>query len=151
LTVNADVAASPVGLEAEEGAPRRGWRLTVHFAALVAVFALAAAAAAVYVFVQTNHDSRAAAESDARFAADTAARQLGDGLATVLATVSGIAATPNIEQAAALPTCSLAFGIGELSSGHLDVLQPDGSVACSSRTGEKPLPGYVGAGWLSGS
>jgi two-component system cell cycle sensor histidine kinase/response regulator CckA len=150
LTGSADVAATPDGLEARAAAPRRGWRLTLYFAALVAVFAVAATAAGIYVFVQTDRDSRGAAESDARFAADTAARQLGEGVATVKATVAGLAATPNIEQAAAMPTCSLSFGVGELSSGHLDVLRPDGMVACSSRTGEKPLPGYVGAGWLSG-
>jgi PAS domain S-box-containing protein len=130
---------------------RRGWGLTAYFALVVAVVALAAAAASVYVYLQTDRDSRHAAESDARFAATTAAKQFGDDIATLKTTVASLAATPSIEQAAAQPTCSLTFGLGDTSRGHIDVLRPDGSVACSSRPrqGSKPLLGYAGAGWLT--
>ena len=133
-------------------ASHRGWRLTVYFALLVGAVALAAAAATVYVFVQTDRDSRRTAESNARFAARTAAKQLGDGIATLKTTVASLAAAPNIEQAAAQPACTLTFDLGDLSRGHIDVLQPDGSVACSSRPredGGKALAGYEGADWLA--
>jgi PAS domain S-box-containing protein len=153
-----DVAPSPDEIEtqiarrrtADIDPARRGWRLTAYFAVLVGVVAFAAAAASVYVFVQTDRDSRRDAENRAQFAASTAAKQLGDGIATLRATVAGLAATPNIEQAAAQPTCTLAFNLGDLSRGHVDVLRPDGTVACSSRprAGTKPLSGYAGAAWL---
>jgi PAS domain S-box-containing protein len=128
----------------------RGWGLTVYFALLVGVVALAATAAGVYVFVQTDRDSRHAAERDASFAAGAAAKDIGNGIATLEATTAGLAATPNIEQAAEQATCTLTFGLsGGLNRGHVDILRPDGSVACSSRTrGNSPLKGYAGAGWL---
>lgn len=142
-------AGSQVRAPTMSDVTHRGWRLTVYFALLVAVVAAAAAAATVYVFVQTDRDSRHAAESNARFAARTSAKQLGDAVATLRATVAGVAATPKIAQAAVQPACTLTFDLGGLSRGHIDVLQPNGAVACSSRTGKKPLAGYVGADWLS--
>jgi PAS domain S-box-containing protein len=131
----------------------RGRRLPVYFGLLVGLVALAAAAAVGYVFVQTDRDSRRTAESDARFAAVTAAKQLDDGIALLRATVTGIAATPQIEQAASQPACTLTFGLGDLSRGHVEVLRPDGSVACSSRprTGTAPLAGYAESEWLTTS
>jgi len=81
-----------------------GPRLTIHFAVLLAVVALAAAAGTVYVFVQTDRDSRSTAEKDTRFAAHTAARDLGGGIAAIRSTVAGLAATPNIDQAARQPS-----------------------------------------------
>jgi PAS domain S-box-containing protein len=127
-----------------------GRRLTVYFVSLVLLMALAAAAASIYVFVQTDRDARSAARRDARFSSERAAKQLGDGIALVRATVAGLAATPGIDESAAQPTCSLTFGLdGDLYRGHVDVLRPDGSVACSSRprTGAT-LSGYRGAAWL---
>ena len=129
----------------------RAWRLTSYFALLVAVMAVAAAAALVYVFVQTDRDSRAAALKDATFSAQAAVRDLGTGVATLRATVASLAATPNIDQAALQPSCTLSFGLsGGLSRGHVDILKPDGSVACSSRprAGKAPPKGYAGSGWL---
>ena len=49
----------------------------MYFALCAAVLLLAAAAAVAYVSVQSDRDSRHVAESDARYAASTAARQLG--------------------------------------------------------------------------
>ena len=122
----------------------------MYFALCAAVLLLAAAAAVAYVFVQTDRDSRHVAESDAQYAASTAARQLGSGVATLKATVAQLAATPSIEAAAQQPTFSLAFDISDLSRGHLDVLRPNGTVACSSRprSGGKPRAGYEDARWL---
>jgi PAS domain S-box-containing protein len=128
-----------------------GWRLTVYFALLVAVVAVAAGAATVYVFVQTDRDSRHTAEHNAAFAATTAAKDLASGVATLKATVSNLAATPSIDQAAEQSSCTLTFGLsGGLGSGHIDIIRPDGSVACSSRPrqGKAPLEGYAGAEWL---
>jgi PAS domain S-box-containing protein len=132
--------------------PVRGLRLTVYFALLGLLVAVAAAAAIVYVFVQTDRDSRHAAKKNTNFAARTAAKDLADGLALIQATVANVAATPNVEQSAEQPTCALTFGLsGGLGHGHVDVIRPDGSVACSSRarSGTTPLTGYTGATWLA--
>jgi len=131
--------------------PVRGWRLTTYFGLLVLVVAVAAAAAIVYVFVQTDRDSRHAAKKDTSFAARTAAKDLGDGIALLQATVANVSASANVEQAASQASCTLTFGLsGGLGRGHVDILRPDGSVACSSRprSGAKPLAGYAGATWL---
>ena len=63
-------------------------------------------------------------------------------------TVTGLAATPNVDQAAEQPSCTLSFGLGGLSRGHVDVIRPDGSVACSSRPreGKAPLAGICRGG-----
>src|SRR5262245_48396736 len=125
------------------------WGLPLYFLLVVGAFAVAAAAAAAYVFMQTDRDSRAAARSDARFAATTAARQLGGGVASLKATVAQLAAKPGIEQASTQPSCALTFTLGDVSRGHVDVLRPDGTVACSSRprSDGRPLAGYRGAAW----
>src|SRR5882724_7384873 len=93
------------------------------------------------------------AEQNASFAAAAAAKDLGDGVATLKATTASLATTANVDAAATQPSCALTFGsTGSIASGHVDILKSDGSVACSSRprTGKAPLPGYGGAGWLKG-
>jgi len=127
-----------------------GWRLTVHFALLVAVVAVAAGAATVYVFVQTDRESRHTAHENAAFAAKTAARNLATGVTALKETVANLAATPKIDQAAEQPSCSLSFGLSGLSRGHVDIIRADGSVACSSRPrqGKATPEGYAGADWL---
>ena len=118
---------------------------------LVAVVVVAAGAATIYVFIQADRNSRARAERNATFAARTAAKELGDSVAGIRATVAGVAASPNIDQAAEQASCTLSFGVtGAVNTGHLDILRPDGSVACSSRPreGTPPLEGYAGEEWF---
>jgi len=128
------------------------WRLKAYFAVLVMVFAVAAAGAAAYVFVQSDRDGRQETERAARFAARTTAEQVGEAVALLRATVESLAATPNLADAFERPEdCTLTFGgSGGIEAGHVDVLRADGSVACSSRPKEDdaPLPGYRGEAWL---
>lgn len=128
----------------------RGWPLGTYFLLLVGLFVAAAASGALYIHVQTERDDRRAAESEARFAAETAARELGDGIALVQATVAQLAANPQITQLFSRPeTCSLTFGgLGGPDRSHLDIVRADGSVACSSRTEkEDEASRYGEAGW----
>ncbi|HEY1370705.1 MAG TPA: ATP-binding protein [Gaiellaceae bacterium] len=131
---------------------RRRWPLGAYFLVLVLVFAAAAAAAAAYVAVQTDRDARRSATGDARFAARTAAQQLAKDVATLRVTVTRLAANPQVAQVFKSPAgCTLSFASGgAVTSGHVDILRPDGSVACSSRaaTGGAPLSGYGGQAWL---
>jgi PAS domain S-box-containing protein len=141
------IAAGPV---AAAGRRSRSWPLQAYFALLVAVFVLAAAAGAAYVVVQSERDARSGALRTMGFAGSAAARDLSQGIATVQATVAQLAANPGIAQALTLkkpPPCNLSFSTGAGES-HLDVVRPDGSVLCSSRTSKSPVD-YGSAGWLT--
>jgi len=135
-----------------DGPRPRGRGLRAYFALLVVVFVVTSVGATAYVFVQSDRDGRRDAERNARFAADTAARQLGNAVATLQATAKGVAATPQIEQAlTGKEACALQFPpTGGLEAGHIEILRADGTVACSSRTaqGGAPLRGYQRAPWL---
>ncbi len=126
--------------------------LLAYFVGLLVVFAVAAAAASAYVWLQTAHDARTAAEHDATYAAHVGSQQLANDVRTLRATAASLAANPQIGQVFAHPAgCTLSFSGGAgLPSGHLDLLRPDGSVACSSRAahGGAKLSGYAGAPWL---
>jgi len=129
---------------------RRGRPLTTYFAVLVALIVIVAAAAVAYVYVQTDRDSRRAAERDARYSADTAAKDVADGVSLLRQTVDSLAKTPGIEQGAAQASCTLTFSLsGDYYRGHVDVVRPDGTVACSSLP-KKATTGhaYADATWF---
>src|SRR5919108_568357 len=86
-------------------------------------------------------------------AADAAAGQLGDALAAFRAAVAGLAASPQIGPTISHPAgCTLSYAgpAGPADRGHLDLLRPDGSTACSSRPRPEntPLGGYAGQPWV---
>ena len=120
---------------------------------LAVLFVATAAGAVVYVSIQSSRDGRADAEHDARFAARTAAGQLGNGIAVLRATVAQLAANPRVSDAFTRPEeCTLAFaGPDGVETGHIDIVRSDGAVACSSRPrkGGAPLAGYRGEAWLA--
>jgi PAS domain S-box-containing protein len=128
----------------------RGWRLGSYFLLLVGLFVAAAAAATIFVHVQTERDDRRAAEDDARFAADTAARQLGDQVRLIQATVAQLASNPGVTRSfTEAEECSLTFGgLGGQDGSHLDIVRANGTVTCSSRAknGDEPVR-YAGADW----
>jgi PAS domain S-box-containing protein len=107
--------------------------------------------AAVTVRGMAEADARQAAEADAKFAARVAASEIRNELVLLERTTANLAANP---QAAVIlsmsrASCTLTFAGGILfTAGRLEVVQPDGTVKCSSG----PLPSsavYAGAGWLS--
>jgi signal transduction histidine kinase len=129
-----------------------GWRLGAYFLLLLGLFVAVAGAAAVYVSVQTQRDAKASALTAARFAARAGARALAKDVGTLRATVSSLAANPQLAQVFSHPKgCTLTFsGSGTLARGHIEILRPDGRVACTSRTGTAARPGasYANARWL---
>jgi PAS domain S-box-containing protein len=131
----------------------RRWPLQLYFALPVVVLVAAAAATAIYVHVQGGRDARADAARDARFAARTAAGQLGDDLATLRTSLRALAANPQIGQTFRQPAgCTLTYtGYGDRDRGHLDILRDDGTVVCSSRKASASggLGSYAGAPWLA--
>ena len=105
---------------------------------------LAAAAAAVYVHVQTGRDSRSDASKDAQFAAQTAAHQLAESITALKGAVGVLAANPQIAQAVANPAgCTLSYAVnGNADRGHLDILRSNGDSVCASRA--LPAGGFTG-------
>jgi signal transduction histidine kinase len=137
------------------GEPRtasRGVPFSYYFAFLIAIFVCSAAASTVYVGLQSSRNARAQARSAASFAADRAAKKLGDEVALIRLTEDKLAANPVIGQAITHQAgCALTFsGPGGTAFDHLDVVTPAGATVCSSRPRVKgKLSGYVGEPWLA--
>jgi PAS domain S-box-containing protein len=131
---------------------RRSRPIRTYLALLLVLFVAAAAVAVAHVKLQTAKDARREASADTRHSATTAAQQLGGFIALLKTSVANLAANPQIERALATPTgCTLTFsGIGGADASHLDVIGPDGRVACSSRS--KSVDGgyrYPAGSWLA--
>jgi PAS domain S-box-containing protein len=134
--------------------PGRGWRLRTYLVALVVLFVLTAGTGVLYGWAQAERDATLAAAGDAEFGAGLAAAGLGTNVATLRATVAQLAASPQIQHVFDNPAgCSLAFDTADgPDAGHLDLVRPDGSVACSSRTvtgADREV--YRAADWLAGA
>ena len=123
--------------------------LRAYLAGLVVLFVIAAGAAVVYGRIQAGDDAQTAAQADARFAARLAAEEIGGGLTLLRQTVSGAAANPGIAVAFDRPEdCGLSFGgTDAYTTGHIDLVRTDGTLACSSL--KEPKRGYEGAAWLA--
>jgi two-component system cell cycle sensor histidine kinase/response regulator CckA len=128
------------------------WPVRAYFALLFALCLVGALVFAFVVSAQLDRDARRSAKADAAFAARTAAKELGDHVALLEATVAQLGANPQIAQVFSNPAgCSLSFGgIGGPDRGHIDVIRADGTVACSSRgtTSGKQRVGYAGSAWF---
>ncbi len=128
-------------------ATRRPWPVSAYIATLVALFVVTAGAEVAYGRLRGTSEAEKAALAQARFAATEAARAVSNAFNLVGAQVQQLALTPGLPEAFERG-CSLDFGgAGPFSSGHLDVLRPDGTVACSSLAGQ-PGRAYAGARWL---
>ena len=134
----------------EPTAGHRGWSLRRYMAVFLAVLLAVAAGAALAVRAMGEHDARQAAQGDADFAARVAATELAHELVLMRQSTASLAANPvaKVVLASASSGCSLTFTGGiAFSTGHLDIVSPDGTVKCSSR----PLPVgtlYGDAAWL---
>ncbi|MEO8744642.1 MAG: ATP-binding protein [Candidatus Dormiibacterota bacterium] len=139
----------------QPGETRRkpGWSLARYMG--LAVFALVAvtACAALFVRIQSEQDATQAASNDATFAAQKAGGNIQSGLDTIQAVTAPIAADPGTAAVFADPsTCKIGYApVGPFAEGHIDLIQIDGSVVCSSL---KPAAGtasrpYQGQEWLA--
>jgi PAS domain S-box-containing protein len=135
----------------EQTPDHRGWTLRRYMAVFMAVLIAVAAGATLAVRAMAEQDARQSAQGDARFASRVAATELAHELVLLRESTSSLAANP---QAAVVlkssgASCTLTFTGGiAFSTGHLDIVKPDGTVKCSSR----PLPTgtlYGGADWLA--
>ena len=107
---------------------------------------------ALYGWRQAEHDQIVSSGRQAAFAARLAAHQLTTDLASEQATVQQLAGDPSIVPFLTQPKpCTLSFDLlGGADAGHLDLIRPDGSVACSSRAGQVSTGThpYRDAAWL---
>jgi len=140
-------------LEPATSSRRRPRPIKAYIDAMVAMFVVVTALAVGYDRVRSSRDATAAAAVDASFGADLAAGHIDSDLDAIRSLVSRLAANP---QVAALfvsdsAGCSLDFsGSGVFTTGHLDLLTIDGSVACSSVAGAAP-DSYRGQSWVAGA
>jgi signal transduction histidine kinase len=129
---------------------RRGrWSLRAYLLGLIALFVVAMAAGTVYVGLEAHATARQSAEANTTFAAQAAAKEISGDLTQLQSAVAGLASTPGIAKLfGAASGCSLSFaGAGAFSTGHLDIIDTDGSVACSSKAGAHSAA-YAAAPWL---
>jgi len=126
--------------------PRRhGWSLRSYIALFMAVLLGVAGLAAFSVRLMSEQDARQAAIADANFAARAASTQIANDLVLLQETTAKLAANPQIAAVLAAPAgaCSLSFS----PAGHLDVINRDGTVKCSSQA--RPSgPVYEAVAWL---
>jgi PAS domain S-box-containing protein len=141
----------PPAPAAGRGKPRRPWPIRAYFAVLIALFVLAAGAAALFVHVQANRDARQAAAADERFSAKTAAGQLGQEIGLVKSSAANLAANPQIANTLLHPQgCTLTFGSGGADKSHLEILTATGKSVCTSRhEANMKAADYTGATWLA--
>jgi PAS domain S-box-containing protein len=122
-----------------------------YLVGLLLLFMVAAGVGVWSGWVQARNDALSNADADALFAARRAAQQIGVSLTVVRGSVDTVASNPGVSQVFADPSsCRLAFSLGGVGDGHLDVLRTDGTVVCSSTppTGAAQASAYVGASWL---
>lgn len=124
--------------------------LVAYIVGLVMLFVIVAGVDVAYQRQATAADARQAATASARLGARTAAHEITVDLSAVRAQVAALAANPQIRQAFAAPAgCTLQFGGADFfTTGHLDIVRNDGTVACSSLA-SRTAPGYAGAPWLA--
>ena len=135
----------------EQTPGHRGWSLRRYMAVFMAVLIAVATGAALAMRAMAEQDARQAAQGDANFASHVAATELAHELVLLRESTASLAANPQakVVLASASASCTLTFTGGiAFSTGHLDIVSPDGTVKCSSR----PLPIgplYGGAAWLA--
>jgi PAS domain S-box-containing protein len=130
---------------------RRGWSLRHYMAGFMAVLLVVAGLAAVAVRSLTEQDARQTAEADANFAAGAGAVEIAYELSLARESTAKLAANPQAAVVASSSgaSCSLTF-IGSVlfTTGHLDIVSPDGTVKCSSLPRASGAA-YSAASWLA--
>jgi diguanylate cyclase (GGDEF)-like protein/PAS domain S-box-containing protein len=146
------------GLAPAAPSTRRGYpyRIIVYFIALALLLAVATGVGVWFARSAAVQQATSDARGDAMFAATEAAESISSSLSALEQQLVVTAGSPAMAGVLAAPEgCTLTFtGVGPFSQGHLDVLDDEGAVACTSLTtpdGEPAGPSreYVGADWLA--
>jgi diguanylate cyclase (GGDEF)-like protein len=148
------VASTP-SPQVGHGARRRGRPRSVGalLGAIVVVTLLAMIATMLYAFAANARHARVVARRDAHYHAQLAADTLDKSATNAIASLEKIAASPAIAAGLRTPDkCTLnASGVADFAQMHLDLVRPDGVVACSSLATHGAPPGatHAGASWVA--
>jgi PAS domain S-box-containing protein len=131
---------------------RRSWPLQADFALVGVLVLLVGVSGGTFVHLQLDADASQAAQADASFAANRAARQIQESFDILQSAsapaVSSLAGGALFTDAA---HCTLGYApVGTFDTGHLDLVRLDGSVVCSSRKSDH-ASSYAGQPWLQTS
>jgi diguanylate cyclase (GGDEF)-like protein len=131
---------------------RRSWSVARYLTTIVVGVTLALGVLGGWAAWSTMERAEHDAARSARFQARLAVRTLEQSLEAGRQQVVGLASQPGLERVFQNPqACGLAPGDGGVfQGGHVDLLAPDGSVACSSVVSRGAPPGatHAGAPWL---
>jgi diguanylate cyclase (GGDEF)-like protein len=128
---------------------RRDWSVREHLAAIVLVVVVVFAGVGALLGRQTWQHSQQNVKSEAAYLAGFGAGAVADSAAVALQQARTIAANPAaISLLSDASGCSLDFKLLLFPDSHLDLVRPDGTVACSSA--DMPAQGatHAGAAWL---
>jgi diguanylate cyclase (GGDEF)-like protein len=128
---------------------RGTWSVSGHLAGIVVAVVVVFVGVGAVLGRATWQSSQRNAKAEASYLAAFGADMVGENSAVALGQAQSIAANP-----AAVPllldpaACTLDFKLTLFPDSHLDLVRPDGSVACSSA--DLPTGGstHAGAGWL---
>jgi diguanylate cyclase (GGDEF)-like protein len=131
------------------------WSVRTYLLSVVAVAVIAVLAALGYGFFWSAHQARDRAQSGMELQSRRAATGLSTAVVTGRKTVDALAAQTGLEvlfsNKKAASACQLsADGSGPFSSVRVDMVAPDGTVACTSaRSPRVTAPGvHAGSAWL---
>jgi PAS domain S-box-containing protein len=134
-----------------QGDSRPGRPLQFYFIALAILITLVAGGAGAFVYAQSAADAQRSASADAQFAAGKAAAELNTSIKFIQSAMAPIAAAPTTAALLANPArCTLGYApVGPFDTGHIDLIRPDGTVACTT-SAAKPVAGVYGSqAWVS--
>jgi diguanylate cyclase (GGDEF)-like protein len=131
---------------------RRRWSVRTYLILIVAAALAAVATASAYGFLWSAGQARDDATQEMTLQAQRAASSIATSVAASKDTVAGLAAQPGLSALFSQPkACQLsAEGSGAFPSVRLDIVAPDGRVACSSDLSPAVSTGAVhrGSEWL---
>jgi diguanylate cyclase (GGDEF)-like protein len=132
---------------------REAWSVRAYLTAVIVVGSVLLMAGAAYAHHWNTSEARDDAEVRMSFQAKNAAVSAVESISAAQKSVTTLAAQPGLSKVfAGAPGCTLTFdGAGVFPSARLDLVAPDGTVACSSGDPRAPPPRRVHAGseWLA--
>ena len=127
----------------------RGRSVRSHLVAIVVSVIVVFVAVGGYAAVVTLRETRTDARRDASYLAAMAADGVTANLALGTTQVVTIASNPSIPALLADPAdCQLSFSLDLFPGSHLDLVRPDGAVACTSHEGVAPAATHTGR-WVA--
>ena len=129
---------------------RRTWSVRGHLVVIVVAVVVVFLGIGAVLGRETWQNSKTSAKSEADYLAAFGAREVADSAAVALGQAKSIAANPAAAPLLSDPaTCTLDFKLMLFPDSHLDLVRPDGAVACSSADLSPAGSTHAGAGWLA--